>query len=146
MSKSKSVRKRSAPRQQLLFELPSLTQQEFASESDINNIMAKYSYSDMQSFAQDSPRNYLDLSDPIDFQLHQDEIVKANAAFAELPAKVRKEFDNDPVKFLEFVHNEDNRDEMLRLGLLAEKQESNTISSSAKQNSENAEGAAPIST
>ena len=37
--------------------------------------------------------------------------------FEELPATIRKKFENDPAKFLDFVNDERNADEMVELGL-----------------------------
>ena len=39
-------------------------------------------------------------------------------AFDDLPAKVRREFDNDPFKFLEFVEDPENVERMAELGLV----------------------------
>lgn len=145
---SKSTRKRSTARLQITFTEPSLTQTEFAEEADINFIMSKYTYDDIASYVASNPpsTNYLDLSDPVDFQLNMDSINSANEAFADLPAKVRDRFNNNPLSFLEFVHDENNRDEMFHLGLLAEVSKPEPISTPAQQEPHNAEGAAPRST
>ena len=45
-------------------------------------------------------------------------IQEAQEMFMTLPAHVRAEFDNDPEKFLEFVHDPDNEEKMRELGLL----------------------------
>jgi len=44
-------------------------------------------------------------------------IQTANDMFADLPSKARKEFDNDPAKFLDFVQNPDNKGKLYELGL-----------------------------
>lgn len=36
----------------------------------------------------------------------------------ELPATLRREFDNDPVKLLAFLQDENNRDRAIQLGLV----------------------------
>lgn len=43
----------------------------------------------------------------------------ADAAFMRYPAEVRARFDNDPAQFCAFVENPDNKDECIRLGILA---------------------------
>jgi len=44
-------------------------------------------------------------------------IAEANSMFAELPSSVRDKFANDPEKFLEFVQNPKNNDELVDMGL-----------------------------
>lgn len=43
----------------------------------------------------------------------------ADSAFMMYPAKVRAYFDNDPAKFCSFVEDPANKDECIRLGILA---------------------------
>jgi phage internal scaffolding protein len=45
-------------------------------------------------------------------------IMEAQNRFMELPAKVRKEFDNDPGAFLAFLENPNNYDRAIELGLI----------------------------
>ena len=52
-------------------------------------------------------------------------IANANTMFEELPATIRKKFENDPAKFLEFVQDPKNQEEMEKLGL----KESSSVSS-----------------
>lgn len=85
----------------------SLTRQEFADECDINNIMARYENSGMLSHLQAPNREpmYVDAWEIPDFRSAMDMMNVANAAFMSLPASVRREFDNDPALFVEFVEN-----------------------------------------
>lgn len=99
-------------------DLPSLTRQEFADECDINKLMEKYEKtgilpSNMNSM---SPR-YLDVSDVPDFRSALDMLNASTEAFMSLPAKVRKEFDNDPVQFVDFAQNPENITKMREWGL-----------------------------
>lgn len=99
---------------------PSMTRQEFADECDINKLMERYEgagglppppgtafYLD----AADLPDNYMDVMNIMN---------DAGNAFMTLPAKVRKEFDNDPTKFVEFALNKDNLAKMREWGLAPE--------------------------
>ncbi|WNK12780.1 MAG: internal scaffolding protein [Microvirus sp.] len=88
----------------------SMTRQEFAEECDINVLMAKYESQGV--WPQPQPAAYLDLTDVPDFQESQNILIRATEAFMSLPAKVRKEFDNDPGKFVEFASDENNLDQM----------------------------------
>ena len=45
-------------------------------------------------------------------------VIEAQENFSELPAHIRKRFGNDPEQFLDFVTDENNKDEAIRLGML----------------------------
>lgn len=92
--------------------LPSLTRQEFAADADINTIMAQYEKTGVISHLNQTPPQYLDLSDVPDLQQSIDLIREAETAFMSLPAVVRATFDNNAVKFVEFAQNPANIDKM----------------------------------
>ena len=52
-----------------------------------------------------------------DFQEAMETVVRAEQAFRNLPSKIRKEFQNDPAQFLDFVHDPENQDRMVEMGL-----------------------------
>lgn len=52
-----------------------------------------------------------------DFQENMNAIIKARDTFADVPSEIRKKFDNDPAKFMDFVRNPANIQEMIDLGL-----------------------------
>lgn len=85
---------------------------------DINRIMAKYLKTGTLP-ANVATARYGDFSEAGDYQAAQDILLVAREQFAALPSKVRDRFRNDPRLFLEFVHNKDNFDEALSLGLLS---------------------------
>lgn len=100
---------------------PSLTRQEFADECDINSIMARYETNGLlPSHVNPVSGQYLDLSDVPDLRSAIDLMRNAEAAFMRLPASARREFDNDPVKFVEFAQsdNEENHAKMREWGLM----------------------------
>jgi phage internal scaffolding protein len=99
--------------------LPSATRQEFAEESDINNLMARYEATGLlpTNLNTNTPR-YLDVSDVPDMRTALDSLANATAAFMALPASVRREFDNDAVKFVDFVQDPENRPQLKTWGLL----------------------------
>ena len=45
-------------------------------------------------------------------------VIEAQENFSELQTHIRKRFGNDPEQFLDFVTNENNKDEATRLGML----------------------------
>lgn len=93
--------------------LPSLTRQEFADECDINKLMAKYEQTGIlpMTVNGNEPR-YLDVSNVPDLQSAMNMLQEATAAFMSLPATVRRDFDNDPHKFIAFAENPDNLEKM----------------------------------
>lgn len=95
---------------------PSMTRQEFAEECDINTLMDKYESLGQFPMPQ-SPPAYLDLTELPDFQSAQNAMIVATEAFMTLPAKVRKEFDNDPGRFVDFAEKPENLDQMRAWGL-----------------------------
>lgn len=93
-------------------------QQQFRDECDLNMIIAGQVNVDLDRFNERASRGaYLDLASLPDFTGAMNIVREAEAAFADLPAHVRKEFDNDPGQFLDFIETGD-RAEFERLGLL----------------------------
>lgn len=99
-------------------EVINLVKQEFKDECDINWLMARMApEAIMESFRQ-RQGTYGDFSDVIDYMDAKNEVVKAESAFDSLPAKLRKMFDNNVSKFLEYVTDPSNTEEAIQLGLL----------------------------
>lgn len=99
---------------------PPITKQAFADECDINNIMARYEatgYLDPDAFQQ-REAVYGDFADGFDFTSMQETLLNARSAFEALPARIRSRFHNDPAELLDFVHNPENHDEAIKLGLV----------------------------
>lgn len=94
----------------------SLTVQSEADEADINKIVARFIKTGVMPVNPRTPLNEAFLA-PLEFREALDGIRKAEEAFMEYPAELRKKFDNDPAKFLEFTSNKDNLEEMYKLGL-----------------------------
>lgn len=100
---------------------PSYTQQQFAAECDINNIIAQYEVTGMLHHSnphQPLQGDFSEFGPSTDFIAAQNYLVEAQAAFDALPAKVRDRFANDPAKLLDFVNDPSNDYEARKLGLL----------------------------
>lgn len=97
----------------------SRTSQEFAAESDINTIMARYHKTGVLPVFADKQPFYVDATDMPSFQDMQNTIISAREAFLALPAKVREKFGNDPARYVEFALDEKNIDEMRELDMLS---------------------------
>lgn len=98
----------------------SLTQQHFQDECDINFIISRYKKTGylvdplLQPSAVPSYADFSELPSYLDAQIT---IAKANEAFEALPALVRKRFNNNPAEFVDFCSDEENKEEMYKLGL-----------------------------
>jgi len=94
-----------------------LTHQEFKEESDINTIIDRFGIGENPIEAQkwvtnvdisEAPDNYMDVMNQLN---------AARDQFMSLPARVRSRFENDPGKFVAFVSDRSNLEEMYSLGL-----------------------------
>jgi hypothetical protein len=92
-----------------------LTEQHHADQCNVNTILATY----MQTGSLpsiDPAAQYGDLSN-FDYQSLQNQIANAHSLFEELPDHVKIRFGNQPHRFLNFVQDEKNLDELIELGL-----------------------------
>lgn len=97
---------------------PSMTKQAFKDEVDINWIMRKYEKTGLIEHVNRFQGKYADLGSAEDFHSCMNRIAAADEAFMTLPASIRERFSNSPEEFLRFVNDENNIDEMRKLGLL----------------------------
>ncbi|WNK14578.1 MAG: internal scaffolding protein [Microvirus sp.] len=97
---------------------PSMTRSEFQDECDINQIMARFEKTGMVPVNSVGVPQYLDLTmTPDNLMQAMNLMVDAETSFMLLPAHVRKEFDNDPMRFVEFASAADNIERMREWGL-----------------------------
>lgn len=91
----------------------SMARQEFADECDINVLMSKYDKVGMWPLPLSGAEPmYLDVSNVPDLLGASRVIADAQAAFMSLPASVRREFDNDAIRFVEFAQDPANLEKM----------------------------------
>lgn len=102
----------------------SLTQQEFADETDLNKIMEKYAAGMGTLPVRSDTPLFGDFSNIPDYATSLEIVSKANEAFSNLPSALRARFDNDPQKLLSFLNDKANKDEAIKLGLIAQPAES----------------------
>jgi phage internal scaffolding protein len=95
---------------------PSLTQQQFAEESDINFIVDRFMKTGHIPTPASMPQ-YADYDGVFDFQSAMNVVRQADENFMRMDAKVRARFHNSPQEFLEFFADPANADEAVRLGL-----------------------------
>lgn len=88
--------------------------QSFKGECDINNIMKKYRSTGILPLQSDvvyGEQNPYDLQTALNF------VHEAQASFDSLPSNIRNRFKNDAVGFYNFVHDSNNFDECVKLGI-----------------------------
>lgn len=78
----------------------SMTKQSHKAECDIHNILKQYEKTGVITHVQTASPTYTDLPTDVDYQSAMNTLLAAQAAFSELPARVRSHFDNDPQAFL----------------------------------------------
>ena len=111
------------PRVQLTCSDATRAKQSFSADCDINNIMARYQKTGIITHVAAQQGDYKDLPNYEDFHASMNAVAAANSSFASLPSSVRSRFENDPGKFLDFVQDEANADEMVSMGLSNPSQE-----------------------
>ncbi len=91
------------------------TRQSMAAECDINKIMAKYQKTGaIDHFSRHAAR--YDFCEGIEFHDAMNIVKEGDRMFADLPSDLRSRFEN-PGAFLDFVQDEGNAEEMVKLGL-----------------------------
>jgi phage internal scaffolding protein len=101
----------------LACEEPSLAQQHFKDECDINNILRQFNVTGLLPEAPLSPR-YGDFTGIGDYHSALNAVIAAQDGFDALPAQIRARFDNDPENLINFLNDASNKDEAIKLGLI----------------------------
>lgn len=97
---------------------PSLTQQQFTQEANINNIMRKY-----QLTGELPPQRigyYADITNMPDFKTALNTVRDTQERFNALPSKLRQELNNDPQQMLNWIQDPNNLERAKQLGLVGD--------------------------
>lgn len=95
---------------------PSLAQQQFKDDSDLNVLFNRYLETNEMPQVDDA-LTYGNFEGIFDFQTAMNAVVKGRETFQQLPHRIKTRFDNDPQKLLQFLADPDNFDESVKLGL-----------------------------
>jgi len=98
-------------------EEPSLAQQQFKDECDINNILRQFNVTGLLPSSPLSPR-YGDFTGIVDYQSALNAVIAAEDGFMALPANIRASFGNDPEQLIAFLDNPENKTKAIELGLI----------------------------
>jgi len=94
----------------------SRTEQHHAQGANINTIMARYKKTGL--IPQFAGASYGDFSGVTDYQTALELVRQSQLEFERLPANIRRYFDDDPGKLLDFVADDANRAKAIELGLI----------------------------
>lgn len=93
---------------------PSMTDQQYRDECDINSIIGRYIKTGKVPTSREGiSGNFADIGD---FQSCLERITLAKNEFDALPSSLRSRFGNDPVAYVDFVLNPANNEECVKLG------------------------------
>jgi hypothetical protein len=95
----------------------SRTQQHFAEESEINNIIAFHDKTGLIKNVQQGIAQYGDFSEINEYRENLDMIRAADENFMKLPSHIRRKFNNNAGDFFEFATNPQNEQQLVEMGL-----------------------------
>ncbi len=95
----------------------SRTEQSHKNDVSIHRILDKYRKTGVIDHVNQHQGTYGNFLGRPDFIRANLLIAEANSMFESVPAHIRKDFDNDAGKFLDFMHTEENREKMEEYGL-----------------------------
>lgn len=95
----------------------SLTLQADEQNANIHFILERYQKTGaLTAMIKENPQ-YGDFTQVPTYQESLNIVLKANEQFNNLDAKIRARFANDPTQFLNFVHDPNNKEELIKMGL-----------------------------
>lgn len=97
------------------------TQQQFKDEVDINTIVERFGVTGEMPEKFNFPTEQ-DFTETFDFQSAMNVTIQARDEFMKMPAKTRARFQNDPQQFMEFMHDDGNIEEAIRMGLATKRE------------------------
>lgn len=100
-----------------------VTKQSHKDECDIHKILKQYQKTGVITHVTNRQPTFVDLPDEMDYQAGMNTLLRAQDAFAELPATVRDHFANDPARFLGAFNDPAQHDYLRAVGLLNPKKQ-----------------------
>lgn len=123
----------------VLFKEPTMAQQQFKDECDVNVIIDRYTKTGVvpEELVNASAGVYGDFSGVGDYMDMQNRLIAARESFDLLPSKVRSRFNDDPAELIAFVSDGNNYEEAVKLGIVNKRQEVKVNSESQASLGEN---------
>lgn len=97
---------------------PGRTKQSFSKAADINEIVRRYRRTGFLDGVKANPGQFVDVSKIGDFRELVSKVRSATESFEGLPSELRSRFHNDPAELIEFISDDSNREEAVKLGLV----------------------------
>lgn len=96
-----------------------IVEQNHKDKVDVNKIIAKNA-GNMELIAKTAQMANFQYDDVTNnnFEEMMNQMIHAKETFNQVPSKIRSQFGNDPAKFMDFVHNKDNKDQLIEWGLM----------------------------
>lgn len=113
-----TIRPDGSRRVQLDVSEPQLTDQSSAKATDINNILKQYAAQGLNPHQLSDPSLFRDNTNIPSIIDAFNIVSRANEAFSELPADIRKLMDNDPSKLESFIADPENKELLIKRGML----------------------------
>jgi len=104
-------------RVQTINEEPTLTQQQFKDEVNINNIVKKYKKTGQWTHLHGKTGTFADFSELPSYQDALHTVMKADESFMQLPSTLRTKFNNNPQELITYLSDPKNIEESIQLGL-----------------------------
>lgn len=95
----------------------SLTQQSYAHDARIQNIVKKYDNTGFFDSINRNPAQYGDFTQVTDLTEAMNKIQDAKDNFMEIPSNIREQFHNNPEEFYNFASDDNNFDALVDMGL-----------------------------
>lgn len=104
----------------LEFHEPSLTQQQFKDECEIESLLKAHNLGQVMGILNNHGQQplYGDVSEIPDFHASQNHVARATEYFEGLPSDVRSRFNNSLSEFLTTLNNPDAREALTEMGVL----------------------------
>lgn len=97
---------------------PDKTDTSWGPDTDVNNIVNKWTRTGQNPHPARSDGQYVDISQVTDLMGAVEVVQQASASFDALPSELRATFQNDPIQMVEFLNDPKNHDQAREMGLL----------------------------
>lgn len=105
---------------------PTMTQQQYKDQVNVNKIMEKYKQTGSIAHLRNSASGvYADLSQIPDYPTALMQVRQAQEAFEQIPSHIRMKFNNNPALLISYLKDPANYHEAVKYGLLVPKQSQN---------------------
>lgn len=102
---------------EILHQKVKMADQSFKEECDVNVILSRYMKTGQLIHVNTRTGVYADVSEIPDLMGAMTQVQHAQQAFDDLPAEIRKRFNNSPVEMINFLQDPRNDEEAIKLGL-----------------------------